>query len=242
MLPLALIPAAASGIAGLFQMLSGQDDLDNLKRPVYKIPGEAQNQFALARQAYADPNTPGASYMRDRVDMNTSNALRAAQEGGGGLSTIAAIQANANNAGREVEMQVARDKQQQLDRLGQMSDIMAKYRDQAWQMNEYAPYADKYAEARQKYGAGMQNMYNGLDRLGAIGTMAMSGGGTQSPTVSPAMAANVANSRAAEVSGQNTVLGKQLQAFGNYWQNQFQQNPDMYENAQYLNYQRLKGQ
>ena len=48
---------------------------------------------------------------------------------------------------------------------------MADYKDQQFQMNEFAPYAQAYQEGRQMTGAGFENIYGALSGIANI-TMA----------------------------------------------------------------------
>ena len=82
--------------------------------------------------------------------------------------------------------------------LGMLTDMLglkAKYRDTAWQLNEFAPYMDKYNEAREQIGAGQQNVFSALDSLSALGVQAASLANARNSQVSPSQAAQYTSSQ-----------------------------------------------
>lgn len=171
---LAAIPQVFKGIAGGVQMFSGARDLRHLHRPTYEIPKEMGRATGIAAAAYADPRMPGEDFARQNIDLSASSALNAAAESGTpGL--ITAIQANRDQSSGALAAQSAQYQQSDADRYRDALGRMAEYRDQAWQMNKFAPYVDKYNEARQKLGGGAQNLYGALDGLGSIAMMHMAG-------------------------------------------------------------------
>jgi len=168
LLAAAAIPAIAKGIYGLSQMSKGNNTLRNLERPQYEIPTAANEALGLSRQAYADPRMPGENVMYDRAALGASNALDGAAQMGGGIGSVAAILAQQNAQNQNIGIASANyqnaARQDYANALGQY----ANYQDAAWQMNKFAPYADKYAEARQQVGAGAQNAFAGLDAIGGL--------------------------------------------------------------------------
>ena len=80
--------------------------------------------------------------------------------------------------------QVDANKERQQAALTDMLGVRAKYKEQQWQMNEFAPYSDKYQEFRQMVGGGEQNIFGALNNLSGIGMML-----GQSRSIAPSAAA-----------------------------------------------------
>lgn len=181
-LPLALIAAVPGLIKagyGISQMVRGNKGLKSLERPEYQIPEEELSRLALAQQSFASGQMPGASAMRDDVNASAANAASFAREGGSPLAALAAIQSRQQQGLRQVGIDNAnyRDRQQQ-NYSAALAD-MGQQQDKAWQINKFAPYSDKYNEFREMSGAGMQNLFGGLDSLSAIGLDSLSAIGLQ---------------------------------------------------------------
>ena len=200
------IPALAKGIYGVSQMSKGNRTLRNLERPQYEIPTSANESLGLARQAYADPRMPGENVMYDRAALGASNALDGAAQMGGGIGSVAAILAQQNAQNQNIGIASANYQNAARQDYAQALNQHANYQDQQWQMNKFAPYADKYAEARQQVGAGAQNAFAGLD---AIGGLAAGYLGAKSG-VNPSIVATDRMSQNSGLNGQMNSLLSQL--------------------------------
>lgn len=221
---IAAIPSVFQAGVGISQMMKGRRTLNSLERPVYEIPGEAQSSLTLSKQAYADPYSTGEIRAQNNIGLAAANAYANARDGGQVGNLAPAIQARQSQGYNALQTQIEADRERRLSGLQSNLDVMAKYQDQKWQLNEFAPYSDKYNEAREQVGAGEQNLFGGLNGLSSIGQMAMSGmnksGGTAAPSVSPAVAAP-ATSAAVNQGGTN-------QAVFDYIAKMFSQNAQQY--------------
>jgi len=168
----AIIPAIVQGITALQQMSDGQDKA-NAQRPEYKIPEEVSRSLAIAKANYADQTMPGESRMMDQNNLAAANAVKAITEGGGSLSAIAGVQAQQSKFAGDILTQSQNYQRQDEQQYQQLLGTMADYKDQAFQMNKFAPYAQNYAEGRQEVGAGLQNLYGSLNSIANV-TMANS--------------------------------------------------------------------
>ena len=164
------IPSLYKLFEGIRQRKEGKQGLAGLTRPEYETPEEALRMMNISQMRYADKFMPGEGAYTDRIEQQASNAYAQSSEAGNPFALITNIQAQ---AGGQLQDMQTKSMQQQLQNenaykqsLMQMSD----YRDQEWQMNEFAPYKEKYTEYRDMFGAGTQNIYGGLDSLSAIGT------------------------------------------------------------------------
>ena len=188
------IPDIYNLIVGIRQQQQGKKALNGLQRPTYEIPGEVKTAVGLAKANYADPRFEGQNALENRIGANTANAVQMAYDSGDPMNAISAIQANANQAAANVGAEAAKQQRTDMSELVNMMDVLAKYKDQAWQMNKFAPYAEKYNEAREQVGAGQHNISQSLSGLSSIAAGLMtglSGGRVRNPQMigNPAAAA-----------------------------------------------------
>lgn len=163
----AAIPYIVQGITSLFQMNDGEDKA-RTERPDYQIPEEQKIATAIAKANYADQTMPGESRMYDQNNLAATNALKAITEGGGSLSNISSIQAQQSKNAGDIATQ-AQEYQRKDEMIYQdMLKQMAEYKDQQWQINKFAPYAQAYQEGRQEVGAGLENLYGSLNGIANI--------------------------------------------------------------------------
>lgn len=156
-------------------MIGGKKQLDGLTRPIYEIPTAAKQSLALASQAFGDPKMPGESQAYSRIGTAYSNYLRSAGDTSNSLGGLASAQANTNRAYNDLAVSSANH--QEGDRARLMSNLgtYAQYQDAQFQMNQYAPYADKYNEGRERIGAGQQNLFGGLNGLSSVAMQFLAG-------------------------------------------------------------------
>lgn len=197
----ALIPYLVQGIAGMFQESEGTD-LANTPRPDYKIPDEVNQSLAISKANFADQTMPGESRLRDQNNLAAQNALKALTEGGGSLSGISGIQAQQSKFAGDIQTKAAEYQRKDEQIYQQSLQTMADYKDQQFQMNEFAPYAQAYQEGRQMAGAGFENIYGALSGIANI-TMA-----NQYANQDPAALAASANQDALQTSNINAAYQK----------------------------------
>lgn len=172
MLPiLSIAPSLLKAGLGISQVIKGRRTLNGLERPEYNMPGEVSTNTTLAAQAYSDPNTAAQVQAGNAIGASSANATAAAMQSGGGAALAPQIAANEQNARLNLAVQTDAVKQQQQQVLMGALKTQGEYKDQEWQMNKFAPYADKALEARQQIGGGEQNIYNALDGVSALGSM-----------------------------------------------------------------------
>lgn len=192
------IPGLVKGIYGIGQMHKGNNTLRTLQRPTYEIPTSANESLGLSRQAFADSRMPGENVMYDRASLASSNALSGAADMSGGIGSVAAILAGQNQQNQNIGISSANYQNDARREYAGALATHANYQDQAWQMNKFAPYADKYAEARQQVGAGAQNAFSGLDAIGGLAAGYLGAKAGVNPSVA-------ASQRAEQVSSLNDL-------------------------------------
>lgn len=180
-LPLALmggimsaVPATYKLISGIRQAQQGKAGLRRLDRPEYEIPAEQKEALNIARQRYADKFMPGQGMFMDRIEQQAANAFTMASEAGNPFAAITNIQSQASNQMQDLQTRAMQQQLMNEQAYQQQLATMAGFQEKEWQLNEFAPYKDKYTEFRDMIGAGNKNIYGGLDSLAGIGTSILS--------------------------------------------------------------------
>lgn len=152
--PITAIGLAQTGIGAIGMALD--------KRPKYKIPDAVNQKLALA-QANAASDMGGYNQAISNVGANAANATVAARESGNPLAVIGQIQANQNAGTNNIDAQNAQFKIGQQANLQNAYGEYANYQDQAFQINEFQPYADRQRMFNNMIGAGAKNAIAGID-------------------------------------------------------------------------------
>lgn len=181
--PLALIPSLFEAGVGLTQMIGGDDQLNGLKRPEFKTPKEALTALGLSKAEYADPRFAGQSQLENNVRLNQANSLEVAQNRGSGMQTVGSIAASGNKAQQDISAEAARQQQADRGSYQNMLQLISGYREKEFQMNEFAPYLDKYNEGRERIGAGQENVFGALNNMSTVMSRLL-GAGQQDPMAS----------------------------------------------------------
>lgn len=189
------IMAIMSAVQGLFQVgtgISQQIQAGNLRkeferlgenRPQYQTPQEVLSSLSLIKQGFADPRMAGQSKLEDLVGLTQANTIQAGVQGGNPFAVLAASQGQADLTQQDIQTRAMQQQENDRLNLAQALNTVAQFKDQEWQMNEFAPWRDKYQftlnEYRDKLGAGAKNTFEGIGSLGSSGMsfMAMGGGG-----------------------------------------------------------------
>lgn len=169
------IPDIYNLVTGIRQQKQGKKLLAGLQRPQYEIPKDINTALTLTKSNYADPRFAGQAALENQIGANTANAVQMSYDAGNPMNAISAIQGNSNAAAMQVGAEAAKQQRMDMNEMTNMMDVMAKYKDQKWQMNEFAPYAQKYNEGREQIGAGQTNIATGLQGLGSIASNILGG-------------------------------------------------------------------
>lgn len=181
------IAMLAKGALGIGQMIAGANKPD---RPEYEIPSGVKNNLALARASYNNSYMPGEQRALDRIDLSAAQALSAAKETGNAVGNISKIQANSNTAKLDLAEKSSMYSERMLQNLQQAQQQYAKYQDQKFQMNEFAPFADKARRNENLLGAGIKNFAGAVDQGIA---MQMLGGKMSTDEVDSAVESSFSN-------------------------------------------------
>jgi len=164
------IPEIYKLTQGIKQRKEGTKGLEGLTRPEYVMPEEAKRALGISQMRYADKFMPGEGAYTDRIEQQAANAYGQSSEAGNPFALISNLHAQSGNQLQDMQTKAAQFQLQNENAYKQQLMSTADYRDQEWQMNEFAPYKEKYTEYRDMIGAGTQNIYGGMDSLAAIGT------------------------------------------------------------------------
>lgn len=220
-----MIPGLFQAGTGLFQAIKGRKGLKNLERPQYEIPAEAEAELAMAASNYLSGQMPGEGRAADRLDVAAANAGAMAADSGNALGMSSAIQANESAGINDLSDHVAQYSMEMGQRYQQALGMMAGYRDRQWQINKFAPYAEKANEYREMIGAGQTNIMNGLGSLSSIGVSALSAGRSGSNAADPFGQSPAPTQSPAPASGGTTGFERSLLGM---MSNAIQQGADFY--------------
>ena len=147
------IPAVIQMVKGGEQKAKGEAGLASLKRPEY--------YDTLSRMGYGDKTMPGEVNMLDRNDLIAQNAYKQAMGAGNPLAMASNVQAMNQKGAINIGTQSAQHRERDAARL--QSSLATEF-----QMNQFAPYAEKSQEYRDMVGAGEKNQFAGISNMAGI--------------------------------------------------------------------------
>ena len=176
-IPLALIPAIVGGATaigqtffGTRQYRKGKEQMAELERPEYEIPGEVEANLEAAKAAKAEGLDP---YSKDLyvegIGRSTMGAMGSLQDRGLGVAGASGIFQKQSDAYRNLlglDAQ-ARDRQKEViaNNLAQARLTSAGFKERQFDINMFQPYMQDYMAAQSMTGAGMQNIGLGFGSL-----------------------------------------------------------------------------
>lgn len=160
---LPLILAGAQAAIGIGQAVSGHQRLKNLTRPEYQIPSEIEQNMSEAElmSYYGMPDAQKQSYMQN-IQRSGQQALSGIADRKGGLGMVSAVQQQQEDSYMNLLSADVQQRMQNIQAAQQARQVMAEYKDKAFQINEMEPYVQDYNEAQSLIGSGMQNVMGGL--------------------------------------------------------------------------------
>ena len=151
--------AAISAILAGAQLIGGVAGMAKNKRPKYKIPASVLAATKLA-QMRSEGDMPGYDQASGNINLMAANALAGARETGRAGEQLQSIVGQSNKSYGTLATQNAQY-QSQTDLL--YEDALrqqGQFEEQKWQINEFAPYADRQQRSEDMFGAGAQNLFN----------------------------------------------------------------------------------
>lgn len=175
----ALIPAAIGGA----QLIGGLISRFSKKRPKREIPDSAREALGIARLQAATPYAPGYGQARESTEIAAANAMAAAQRSAGGAaSAIQGVMGQQQAANRDLVAQNLQYQTGAQQRLQGALGMMAEEEDRQFQINEFAPYADRMRLSEDLIGAGATNLSSSANMLFAADQMGLLNFGKKRPS------------------------------------------------------------
>ena len=232
--PLTLSLIAAGGkaliggiksIAGGIQKRRAQRELDK-EMPKYSRPAEYDKLLSIFQQQAGLGQLPGQDQIEAKLSSTTARGTRAISKYAD--SPIAAVAATAGLYGREqgairdLGIQFAEFRNRAQNQLAGAYKMGADYSDKEWSYNEFYPDQVRRNMASQKWNAGQQNLWGGIDMVAGAGMDALTAGmnaqqgnpqQTPSATTSPAAVGSPSPTSAYEYYNPK-MAGQFIPAFG----------------------------
>lgn len=155
------VAGAATTAYGLHQYYKARKMEKDNKRPEYQIPQEVAQNLTQA-QMDALEGLPAAQAQQFIQNIQRGSAFGMSQLGSrkAGLAGLATLNQQQQDAyGNLLSMDAQAVRQNKANLMNQRQ-VMADYRDQAFQLNKLNPFYEKQAEIEALKGAGIQNIGN----------------------------------------------------------------------------------
>ena len=151
-------------LAGIGQFIAGKAKQNKIEDIKYTRPEEAVQAENLARSMAREGMTAEAEQM-GREGIGTSMATALKYGGGNNVADIARQASKGYMQMAAEDEQIRRANQRNLQ--GQLMQS-AQYSDREWEENVLRPYEEQTAEAQALTGAGLQNIFGGVDAMGSM--------------------------------------------------------------------------
>ena len=173
---LTAVTGIAQSIAGGIQAKRGRKDLAEIEanRVDYTRPEEVDEAGRIVRLRASNPFLPGQNLMEQNVMGATADTVNNIQDMGG-VGDLYMTQRNQNAAMNDIGIQSAANNMKNEITLLNQLETEADYTDKEFDYNVNIPYQEKRKDALSRIGAGMQNLFGGLNTIasGATGFMGM---------------------------------------------------------------------
>ncbi|MBN2841450.1 MAG: hypothetical protein JXM68_00070, partial [Sedimentisphaerales bacterium] len=181
------IAALIKGGLGLAKTITGGIQTARAKKdlargfPKYSRPEEYKKMMSIYQQQAGMGQLPGQDRYEAKLSESTARGVRAASKYAD--SPVAAVAASSQlysqqqSAIRDLGLQYAAFQQQSQMNLARGLQQGAQYSDQEWYQNKMYPDQVRRNMAAQQFNSGQQNLWGGLDMMGAAGLGFATGGG-----------------------------------------------------------------
>jgi len=159
-------------IAGGIQKRRAQRELDK-ETPKYSRPEEYEKLLGIFQQQASLGQLPGQDQIEAKLSANTARGTRAISKYAD--NPVAAVAATAGLYGREqgairdLGIQFAEFRNRAQGQLANAYKIGADYSDKEFSYNQWYPDQMRRNMAAQKWNAGQQNLWGGIDQVAAAG-------------------------------------------------------------------------
>jgi hypothetical protein len=178
MMGLGMIPEAFKLGLGVTQALRARKIEKTQQRPIFNIPGAAQNAMA-GQYNLASGQAPGLNTAMQQLAQAQAGSINAVQNsGGGGAERLAALTMLDQNAGNQAQQLGATQQQWQAEQQANLINQQNRYADwqqRAWEYNKYKPYEQAMAKAAELRNAANTNIYGAAKSTGGLISSALKG-------------------------------------------------------------------
>ncbi len=166
----------AQGVQGLIQNAQAKKIARNNPRPKYKIQQEVLDNQAIAESRGSTGLSDAAlQVLKQGNERGLSSSIEAVLDAGGSANNIADIYGNYQDGVSKMALIDEEMRRRNIDNLVSQNMRLSNEKDKAWQVNVYAPYADKAQAAAALKAQGSENLWKGVNTvLGAGASFATS--------------------------------------------------------------------
>lgn len=159
---LSAIPATIQAGTGIYQLIRGNQLANSMERPNYSIPQDVLDNLTDAEiQALRGLPAEQRQQYLDNIMRSQQASLGAMGDRKAGLSGLAGVQQQSNDAYRNLLSMDAQARMDAEQRLQGVRTQVADAKDKEWQLNELNPYMETMQAAEAMRGAGLQNIMGG---------------------------------------------------------------------------------
>ena len=186
--PLSIALLAAGGkaliggiksIAGGIQKRKAQRELDK-ETPKYSRPAEYDKLLSIFQQQAGLGQLPGQDQIEAKLSANTARGARAiskyASSPVAAVASVSGLYGREQGAIRDLGIQFAEFRNRAQGQLANAYKIGADYSDKEFSYNQWYPDQMRRNMAAQKWNAGRQNLWGGIDMMAGAGVDALTAG------------------------------------------------------------------
>lgn len=191
------VSGLAQGVTGFFQNAEAKRIMAKNPRPKYYIPKEVMDNQRLAESKAGQGMSDSArnTYIQE-TERGLTSSLETILKGGGSVNNIADLYDNYSSGIAKMSILDDEMRAANIRNMISQNNELSSYKDKEWQVNVFAPYADKAQAAAALKKQGSDNIWKGINTIGsavsnyATGEMyedqSNSVFGSSSPTPTPA--------------------------------------------------------
>lgn len=154
------------GVVGAFQKGKAKRMARANKRPVYSIQkGITDNQALIESRAGQGISDASRQFLRQDSERGLTSSIDAILAGGGSVNNISDLYGNYQTGISKMALVDEEMRTKNIQNMIAQNNTMAAEQDKAWQVNVYAPYADKAQAAAALSKQGTDNMWKGINSV-----------------------------------------------------------------------------
>lgn len=161
----------AQTVYGGIQAKKANDELKNLKAPVYQVQPEAYKALGISQSLASNRNMPGQQDMIEMIDRGIGNAVTDINRSGGSsadrLAAIGAAYAEGTTQKNQINMQAQQQYLQNLQGLQGAYGNMVAEKDKVF-ANQQQNYFQKLQSLQGMQAAGTQNVASGIQGMAGV--------------------------------------------------------------------------